>query len=108
MMRELTENIAAQPELVEELDWYIVPSVNPDGYNYTWTDDRLWRKTRSRFFQINSGTPDFPTPGKSREHRTFFPHTEIKCTGQADYTVLGTENEKKLSNSRAYLCSTDT
>ena len=46
MMRELTENITGQQELVDELDWYIVPCVNPDGYAYTWSDDRLWRKTR--------------------------------------------------------------
>ena len=46
MMRELTENITGQQELVDGLDWYIVPCVNPDGYAYTWSDDRLWRKTR--------------------------------------------------------------
>ncbi|XP_071479246.1 carboxypeptidase B-like [Diadema antillarum] len=34
-------------ELIDKLDWYIVPSLNVDGYVYTWTDDRLWRKTRS-------------------------------------------------------------
>ena len=46
MMRELTENITGQQELVDQLDWYIVPCVNPDGYAYTWSEDRLWRKTR--------------------------------------------------------------
>jgi len=33
--------------------WYILPNHNPDGYEFTWTSDRLWRKTRSP----NSGSP---------------------------------------------------
>ena len=32
--------------LVNGLEIYIVPVVNVDGYVYTWTNDRLWRKNR--------------------------------------------------------------
>ena len=32
--------------LVNSLDIYIAPCVNPDGYSYTWTNDRMWRKNR--------------------------------------------------------------
>ncbi|XP_044733673.1 zinc carboxypeptidase-like [Chrysoperla carnea] len=32
--------------LAEDYDWHIFPSVNPDGYEYTHTKNRLWRKTR--------------------------------------------------------------
>jgi hypothetical protein len=28
------------------VDWYVAPLVNPDGYNYSMTRDRLWRKNR--------------------------------------------------------------
>ncbi|XP_038222632.1 carboxypeptidase B-like [Zerene cesonia] len=28
-------------------DWYIVPVLNPDGYEYTHTRDRMWRKNRA-------------------------------------------------------------
>ncbi|OXA47374.1 carboxypeptidase B isoform X1 [Folsomia candida] len=35
-------------DLINKVDWYIVPNMNPDGYEYTFTNDRLWRKTRSK------------------------------------------------------------
>jgi len=31
----------------EKYDWYILPVHNPDGYEYSRTSDRMWRKTRS-------------------------------------------------------------
>lgn len=34
--------------LLEKYSFDIVPVANPDGYEYTWTTDRFWRKTRSR------------------------------------------------------------
>nr|XP_002125602.1 carboxypeptidase B [Ciona intestinalis] len=34
-------------KILESVDFYLIPSANPDGYNYTWTKNRLWRKTRS-------------------------------------------------------------
>lgn len=35
------------PEL-KSIDWYILPVMNPDGYEYTFKYDRLWRKNRRR------------------------------------------------------------
>jgi murein tripeptide amidase MpaA len=33
---------------VEDMDWYILPVHNPDGYEYAHTRQRYWRKTRSK------------------------------------------------------------
>lgn len=33
-------------ELVDRCEWFIIPVMNPDGYSYTWTNQRLWRKNR--------------------------------------------------------------
>ncbi|KAM9305591.1 carboxypeptidase O-like [Gastrophryne carolinensis] len=38
---------------LENIDFYIVPVLNIDGFVYSWTTDRLWRKTRSPH---NNGT----------------------------------------------------
>ena len=32
--------------LVEKFDWHIIPIANPDGYIYSYTTDRDWRKNR--------------------------------------------------------------
>ena len=32
---------------MQAVDWYIAPLLNPDGYEYSHTDDRMWRKNRS-------------------------------------------------------------
>ncbi|NWU07936.1 CBPB1 Carboxypeptidase, partial [Cephalopterus ornatus] len=34
--------------LLDKLDFYVLPVLNIDGYIYTWTNDRMWRKTRSK------------------------------------------------------------
>ncbi|CAG0886879.1 unnamed protein product [Darwinula stevensoni] len=49
IIRELVENYDANKDIVDTFDWYIFPSHNPDGYEYTHTNVRMWRKTRSDY-----------------------------------------------------------
>lgn len=49
LLRHLASPPAASARLdslIARRDVWIVPVVNPDGYQYTFTDDRLWRKNR--------------------------------------------------------------
>ncbi|XP_075687371.1 carboxypeptidase O-like [Rhinoderma darwinii] len=34
-------------KLLKQVDFYVIPVLNVDGYVYTWTTERLWRKNRS-------------------------------------------------------------
>jgi len=49
MLSEVVENDAAHPELTEKLDWYFLPSHNPDGYRVSRDADRMWRKTTTHY-----------------------------------------------------------
>ncbi|XP_076814919.1 carboxypeptidase B-like [Clavelina lepadiformis] len=48
VLKELLTN-SSYSSLIEDLDWYVVPMINVDGYLYTWdpSGNRLWRQTRS-------------------------------------------------------------
>lgn len=39
--------------LLHEIDIFVVPNVNPDGYEFTRNEDRLWRKTVSPHGRCN-------------------------------------------------------
>jgi murein tripeptide amidase MpaA len=49
-MKNLLEGYASKVQrvvdLLDKIDIIIVPVLNPDGYSFTWTKDRLWRKNR--------------------------------------------------------------
>jgi murein tripeptide amidase MpaA len=45
----LVHGYAGDPKLrafVDSTDLWVVPVVNPDGYQYSWSSDRYWRKNR--------------------------------------------------------------
>lgn len=46
LINEFVENFEDQPLYIQNVDWYIMPMSNPDGYEYTHTNDRMWRKNR--------------------------------------------------------------
>ncbi|KAI8903655.1 hypothetical protein DFJ77DRAFT_515693 [Powellomyces hirtus] len=44
---QLVKSYATSKTLLDTTEFIIVPVVNPDGYEYTWTGQRLWRKNRA-------------------------------------------------------------
>merc|ERR1712042_120736 len=52
IVRELVEDYDEHPDYLDKINWYFLPSANPDGYAYSWEHDRLWRKTRSNHGSI--------------------------------------------------------
>ncbi|CAL4118309.1 unnamed protein product [Meganyctiphanes norvegica] len=43
----LIDHLVESPALTKHIEWHIMPVVNPDGYVYSKSWDRLWRKNRS-------------------------------------------------------------
>ncbi|XP_054739831.1 zinc carboxypeptidase isoform X1 [Anastrepha obliqua] len=59
----LTSKEEAVQTLANNYNWIVFPSVNPDGYKYTFEHDRMWRKNRQLFgicrgVDLNRNYPD--------------------------------------------------
>ncbi|XP_023952289.2 carboxypeptidase B-like [Bicyclus anynana] len=46
-IQELVINVTDQ-DLIRDIDWIILPIANPDGYEFSHTTTRMWRKNRRR------------------------------------------------------------
>jgi len=97
------------PEIVKltsEMVWYVVPVMNPDGYEYTFSHDRMWRKTRTPHNSYCPGADPnrnwdsaFGTTGVSRNPCTDiypgpYPFSE-PCTKSAAETIMSLRHEIK-------------
>lgn len=47
-LNDLVSNWSEHPEYIRNITWYIQPSVNPDGYEFSHLKQRLWRKNRGK------------------------------------------------------------
>lgn len=64
LAKELCEGYASDPEMrrrVEAADIWVVPCSNPDGYEYSRTEDSWWRKNRNPI--TDTGCPTRPPNG---------------------------------------------
>lgn len=88
--------------LVDKYDWYFLPVANPDGYEFTHTGERLWRKTRSQdpFTGCFGADPnrnfdaDFGGAGTSS-----FPCSDT-YHGSAAFSEIETANMRDFINSK--------
>ncbi|CAH0725664.1 unnamed protein product, partial [Brenthis ino] len=47
ILDHIVRNFDSLPNSITNKDWYFHPVVNPDGYEYSHTVDRMWRKNRA-------------------------------------------------------------
>ncbi|CAH0385673.1 unnamed protein product [Bemisia tabaci] len=48
VLDQLVTNRHRNAHLINATDWYFVPLLNPDGYVYSMSRDRMWRKNRAK------------------------------------------------------------
>jgi len=56
LLEDYDSKVDSTRDLVDNLLWVFLPVTNPDGYSYSWTNDRMWRKNRfpTGFFRNNT------------------------------------------------------
>ncbi|CAG0881963.1 unnamed protein product, partial [Cyprideis torosa] len=76
LLNQLINNYEENQGLADRFDWYFVPVINPDGYVYTWLQDRMWRKNRNP----NLGRGICYGVDLNRNYASKFHHEENTCS----------------------------
>ncbi|CAL4161949.1 unnamed protein product, partial [Meganyctiphanes norvegica] len=100
----------ANSDLLKYATWVVVPLLNPDGYEYSHTDDRLWRKNR-RINKDSTGCPGvdlnrnfnikWATTGSSSYHCSEIYHG-TKAFSEKETKAIK-KLFKKIKNTKLYL-----
>ncbi|CAB3230887.1 unnamed protein product [Arctia plantaginis] len=51
----IARKFSTLPEYITNKDWYFLPVVNPDGFQYSHLHDRMWRKNRACYGRTVTG-----------------------------------------------------
>ncbi|XP_077344376.1 carboxypeptidase B-like [Lithobates pipiens] len=112
-VKEAVNSYGSDPQftnLLDTLDFYVLPVLNVDGYAYSWTNDRMWRKTRS----LNKNTNCIGTDpnrnfdaGWGTNGATSSPCSEVYSgttfESESETRALGDFIRSNLSSIKAYL-----
>ena len=128
MIKALLENpkhSQSHSNLIDKLDWYFLPVLNPDGYVHS-KKDRRWRKTRSCFdcptgekctgvdlnrnwgFKWNQGEPfeeynnNDPCNDRYQTYRGPEPFSEIETRNVRDFILAHKDQIKFFNTLHAY------
>lgn len=85
--------------MVDTLDLVFVPILNPDGYEWTWTDDRMFRKTR----MPNDKSPCVGTdPNRNWDfHWGEAGQSSVKCSDS--YSGASAANQPEIAQTQDYI-----
>ncbi|KAI1193630.1 hypothetical protein F5X97DRAFT_32384 [Nemania serpens] len=96
-------------KILERFDLVFIPVLNPDGYEYTWSVDRLWRKSRQRTkmaycqgFDLDHSFPyewnlvDHQTEPCSESYGGDEPFQAVEAAQLADWAKNETENGSRF------------
>lgn len=84
-IHKLVEYSNLQGDLLSRFDFYILPVVNPDGYEYSHTFNRFWRKTRRPVRMQSFGKFNFGTD----LNRNYDFHWQDASANPSKYTYRG-------------------
>lgn len=107
LINQLVENYTVHFALLRNVEWIVLPVVNPDGYEYSRNFRRLWRKTRSKGWFCKGADANRNFDYHWRETGSSWFECSNTYAGRSAFSEIETNNLKNVllneSNVQAYV-----